>query len=55
MRSVESNPEVKSVVLATAKPGCWIAGADIKYSTSTYIYFLSVHFLAFATYNLKTT
>lgn len=30
MRAVESDPEVKSVVLASAKPGCWIAGADIK-------------------------
>ncbi|KAM7446960.1 hypothetical protein ABFA07_004783 [Porites harrisoni] len=30
MRAVESDPEVKSVVLASAKPGCWIAGADIN-------------------------
>lgn len=30
MRAVELDPEVKSVVLASAKPGCWIAGADIK-------------------------
>ena len=31
MQGVEKNPDVKSVVLASAKPGCWIAGADIKY------------------------
>ena len=31
MQGVEKNPEVKSIVLASAKPGCWIAGADIKY------------------------
>lgn len=30
MQGVEKNPDVKSVVLASAKPGCWIAGADIN-------------------------
>lgn len=30
MQGVEKNPEVKSIVLASAKPGCWIAGADIN-------------------------
>lgn len=30
MQGVENNPDVKSIVLASAKPGCWIAGADIN-------------------------
>ena len=30
MQGIESNPDVKSVVLLSGKPGCWIAGADIK-------------------------
>jgi len=30
MQDVENNREVESVVLASSKPGCWIAGADIK-------------------------
>ena len=29
-KAIYDNPEVKSVVLASAKPGCFIAGADIK-------------------------
>ena len=36
MQGVESNPDVKSVVLLSAKPGCWIAGADIKYGSKTF-------------------
>jgi len=27
---IEKNGEIKSAVLASGKPGCWIAGADIK-------------------------
>lgn len=30
IKEIYENPEVKSVVLASAKPGCFIAGADIK-------------------------
>jgi len=30
MQDVENNREVESVVLASSKPGCWIAGADIN-------------------------
>lgn len=30
IQSVYQNPAVESVVLASAKPGCFIAGADIK-------------------------
>ena len=36
MQGVESNPDVKSIVLVSAKPGCWIAGADIKYGITTF-------------------
>ena len=27
---IQNKAEIKSAVLASAKPGCWIAGADIK-------------------------
>jgi len=27
---IQSKPEINAAVLASAKPGCWIAGADIK-------------------------
>lgn len=37
MTSVESNPDVNSIVLLSTKPGCWIAGADIKYGIITLI------------------
>lgn len=30
IQDVESNADVKSIVLLSSKPGCWIAGADIK-------------------------
>jgi len=30
LTTIYQNPAVKSVVLASAKPGCFIAGADIK-------------------------
>lgn len=30
MKTIWNNPEVKSVVVTSAKPGCFIAGADIK-------------------------
>ena len=37
MTSVQSNPDVNSIVLLSTKPGCWIAGADIKYGITTLI------------------
>ncbi|XP_029191418.2 trifunctional enzyme subunit alpha, mitochondrial-like [Acropora muricata] len=30
IQDVESNADVKSIVLLSSKPGCWIAGADIN-------------------------
>lgn len=32
------NGAVKSAVLISTKPGCFIAGANIKYNTHTHIY-----------------
>ena len=29
-KEVQSKPEIKSAVLISKKPGCFIAGADIK-------------------------
>ena len=31
IQAVSANPDVTSAVLISGKPGCWIAGADVKY------------------------